>query len=89
MVPEMPHAWWRGESLANMTSASIPVNLDRCATQITGDHVALVGLGPEPSCTVVLLERTSAGQVRPGRTGRQPSDRRRSVRHSGLGTLIV
>ena len=49
------------ETLANMTSASIPVNLDRCATQITGDHVALVGLGPEPSCTVVLLERTSAG----------------------------
>lgn len=48
------------ELLANMTSASIPVNLDRCADQITGDHVVLVGLGPEPSCTVVLLERSSA-----------------------------
>lgn len=42
---------------ANMTSASIPVNLDVCAAEITVDHVALVGLGPEPSCTVVLLER--------------------------------
>ena len=48
------------EELANMTSASIPVNLDRCAGQITGDHVVLVGLGPEPSCTVVLLGRASA-----------------------------
>jgi 3-oxoacyl-[acyl-carrier-protein] synthase III len=48
------------EELANMTSASIPVNLDRCADRITGDHVVLVGLGPEPSCTVVLLERASA-----------------------------
>jgi 3-oxoacyl-[acyl-carrier-protein] synthase III len=47
-------------TLANMTSASIPVNFDRCAAQITLDHVALVGLGPEPSCTVVLLGRTSA-----------------------------
>ena len=45
----------------NMTSASIPVNLDLCASEITVDHVVLVGLGPEPSCTVVLLERTSAG----------------------------
>lgn len=42
---------------ANMTSASIPVNLDVCAAEITADHVALVGLGPEPSCTVVLLAR--------------------------------
>jgi 3-oxoacyl-[acyl-carrier-protein] synthase III len=49
------------ETLANMTSASIPVNLDRCADQITSNHVVLVGLGPEPSCTVVLLERTSSG----------------------------
>lgn len=49
------------ETLANMTSASIPVNLDRCASQVTGDHVVLVGLGPEPSCTVVLLERASTG----------------------------
>jgi 3-oxoacyl-[acyl-carrier-protein] synthase-3 len=47
------------ELLANMTSASIPVNLDRCADQVTGDHVVLVGLGPEPSCTVVLLGRSS------------------------------
>ncbi len=45
------------ETLANMTAASVPVNFDRCAAEITGDHVALVGLGPEPSCTVVLLER--------------------------------
>lgn len=42
---------------ANMTSASIPVNLDVCADEITTSHVALVGLGPEPSCSVVLLER--------------------------------
>lgn len=49
------------ETLANMTSASIPVNLDRCADQITGNHVVLVGLGPEPSCTVLLLERTLPG----------------------------
>jgi 3-oxoacyl-[acyl-carrier-protein] synthase III len=48
------------ETYANMTSASIPVNLDQCAGEITGDHVVLVGLGPDPSCTVVLLERTSA-----------------------------
>jgi 3-oxoacyl-[acyl-carrier-protein] synthase-3 len=42
---------------ANMTSASIPVNLDTCADEITTPYVALVGLGPEPSCSVVLLER--------------------------------
>jgi 3-oxoacyl-[acyl-carrier-protein] synthase III len=42
---------------ANMTSASIPVNLDTCADEITTPYVALVGLGPEPSCNVVLLER--------------------------------
>jgi len=41
----------------NMTSASIPVNLDTCADEITTPYVALVGLGPEPSCSVVLLER--------------------------------
>jgi 3-oxoacyl-[acyl-carrier-protein] synthase III len=45
---------------ANMTSASIPVNLDTCAAEITTPYVALVGLGPEPSCSVVLLERTLA-----------------------------
>ena len=50
-------------TLANMTSASIPVNLDRCAGQITTDRTVLVGLGPEPSCTVVLLGRNSAGRV--------------------------
>lgn len=42
---------------ANMTSASIPVNLDVCYAQITTSHVALAALGPEPSCNVVLLER--------------------------------
>lgn len=42
---------------ANMTSASIAVNFDVCADEITTSHVALVGLGPEPSCSVVLLER--------------------------------
>jgi 3-oxoacyl-[acyl-carrier-protein] synthase-3 len=42
---------------ANMTSASIPVNLDVCYAEITTSHVALVALGPEPSCNVVLLER--------------------------------
>ena len=41
----------------NMTSASIPVNLDVCAGDITTSYAALVGLGPEPSCSVVLLER--------------------------------
>jgi hypothetical protein len=40
-----------------MTSASIPVNLDVCADQISTSYVALVALGPEPSCNVVLLER--------------------------------
>ena len=45
---------------ANMTSASIPVNLDQCASQITLDHAVLVGLGPEQSCTVVLLERDTS-----------------------------
>ena len=44
---------------ANMTSATIPVNLDACAAEITASHVALVALGPEPSCTVVLLERAA------------------------------
>lgn len=48
------------ETYANMTSASIPVNLDTCADEITTPYVALVGLGPEPSCSVVLLERTLA-----------------------------
>lgn len=47
------------EAYANMTSASIPVNLDVCAAQITGRHAVLVGLGPEPSCTVLLLERAA------------------------------
>jgi 3-oxoacyl-[acyl-carrier-protein] synthase-3 len=50
-------------TLANMTSASIPVNLDRCAGEITQDHVALVALGPETSCTVVLLGRTASSQA--------------------------
>jgi 3-oxoacyl-[acyl-carrier-protein] synthase III len=45
---------------ANMTSASIPVNFDVCADQITTAHVVLVALGPEPSCNVVLLERQPA-----------------------------
>jgi 3-oxoacyl-[acyl-carrier-protein] synthase III len=45
---------------ANMTSASIPVNLDTCADEITTSYAALVGLGPEPSCSVLLLERTLA-----------------------------
>lgn len=42
---------------ANMTSASIPVNLDQVL--ITKDRAVLVGLGPEQSCTVVLLGRSS------------------------------
>jgi 3-oxoacyl-[acyl-carrier-protein] synthase-3 len=42
---------------ANMTSASIPVNLDTCAGQITRPNLVLVALGPEPSCNVVLLQR--------------------------------
>jgi len=43
----------------NMTAANIPVNFDVCAAEITTSHVALVGLGPEPSCNVVLLERAA------------------------------
>ena len=41
----------------NMTSASIPVNLDVCADEITTPYLLLAGLGPEPSCTMVLLSR--------------------------------
>jgi 3-oxoacyl-[acyl-carrier-protein] synthase III len=41
----------------NMTAANIPVTLDTCAAEITAAHVVLVALGPEPSCTVLLLER--------------------------------
>ena len=41
----------------NMTAANIPVTLDTCAAEITTAHVVLVALGPEPSCTVLLLER--------------------------------
>ena len=48
------------KTYANMTAASIPVNFDVWAKKITTDHVALVGLGPEPSCTVVLLSRNGA-----------------------------
>ena len=42
---------------ANMTAASIAVNLDVCADQIDTRYVALAALGPEPTCVVVLLER--------------------------------
>jgi 3-oxoacyl-[acyl-carrier-protein] synthase-3 len=42
-------------SLANMTLASIPVNLDRCYDDLEPPLVALVALGPEVSCNVVLL----------------------------------
>jgi 3-oxoacyl-[acyl-carrier-protein] synthase-3 len=41
----------------NMTAASIPVNLDTCAAEITTKHVVLAALGPEPSCAALLLER--------------------------------
>ena len=41
----------------NMTAANIPVTLDTCAAEITTAHVILAALGPEPSCTVLLLER--------------------------------
>ena len=41
---------------ANMTAASIPVNLDLCAAQITTPYLALAALGPVPDCMVVLLE---------------------------------
>jgi 3-oxoacyl-[acyl-carrier-protein] synthase III len=41
----------------NMTAANIPVTLDTCRGQIASDHVVLAGLGPEPSCTVLLLKR--------------------------------
>jgi 3-oxoacyl-[acyl-carrier-protein] synthase-3 len=50
------------QTYANMTAASIPVNFDRCASEFADlDHVALLALGPEPSCTVVLLERNAPG----------------------------
>lgn len=50
------------ETLANMTAASIPVNLDQCADQFKDfSNVVLLALGPEPSCTVVLLERDLTG----------------------------
>jgi 3-oxoacyl-[acyl-carrier-protein] synthase III len=48
-------------SLANMTSATIPVNLDRCDSLITTENAALLALGPEPSCNVVLLHREGTG----------------------------
>jgi 3-oxoacyl-[acyl-carrier-protein] synthase-3 len=41
----------------NMTAANIPVTLDTCYAEIATDHVVLAGLGPEPSCTVLLLGR--------------------------------
>ena len=44
----------------NLTSASIPVNLDVCADEITTPHLLLAGLGPEPSCTMLLLSRDPA-----------------------------
>jgi 3-oxoacyl-[acyl-carrier-protein] synthase-3 len=43
------------ELLGNMTSASIPVNLDRCRREIDQDYVLLAALGPEVSADVVLL----------------------------------
>jgi 3-oxoacyl-[acyl-carrier-protein] synthase III len=42
----------------NMTAANIPVTLDTCCGEIATDHVVLAGLGPEPSCTVLLLGRS-------------------------------
>jgi 3-oxoacyl-[acyl-carrier-protein] synthase III len=41
----------------NMTAANIPVTLDACYGEIATEHVVLAGLGPEPSCTVLLLGR--------------------------------
>jgi 3-oxoacyl-[acyl-carrier-protein] synthase-3 len=44
-------------TLANMTLASIPVNLDVCYEEIATPYVVLAGLGPEVSGNVVLLSR--------------------------------
>ncbi len=41
----------------NMTTANNAVTFDTCRDEITTAHVVLAGLGPEPSCTVLLLER--------------------------------
>lgn len=45
------------QQYANMTSASVAVNLDRCLDRITTDHVVIMALGPEVAVHVILLER--------------------------------
>lgn len=50
----------------NLTSASIPVTLDVCAAELTTPHLVLAGLGPEPSCTMLLLSREPAARSGPG-----------------------
>jgi 3-oxoacyl-[acyl-carrier-protein] synthase-3 len=49
------------EQYANMTSASIAVNLDRYLADITTDYVVLMALGPEVAVHVLLLARNQAG----------------------------
>jgi 3-oxoacyl-[acyl-carrier-protein] synthase III len=45
------------ESRGNMVIANLAVNLAVFATQIESDHVVLVGLGPEPHASALLLRR--------------------------------
>lgn len=44
-------------SFANMTLASIPVNLSACHDQIATDHLLLLGIGPELHSHALLLRR--------------------------------
>jgi len=46
---------------ANMTSASVGVNFDRCYDNITTDHVVIMALGLDIAVHVVLLERVLIG----------------------------
>lgn len=45
------------ERFGNMVSANLPVNLSVCSRDIATDALLLLGLGPEPHATALLLRR--------------------------------
>jgi 3-oxoacyl-[acyl-carrier-protein] synthase III len=50
--------------LADMVSATVPVNLAKCYDQIKTDHLVLLGVGMEMHATVMLYGRNAGASVR-------------------------
>ncbi len=51
--------------LADMVSASVPVNLAKCYDQIKTDHLVLLGVGMEMHATAMLYARNAGTSLKP------------------------